>query len=78
MPDLVHCTPSLEEEKSREEEDGSCVCLLLHGLLQVLGFGLVSICSLLIWEMVEERMDKGGVVVVLSLEKLLVVVNLQV
>lgn len=42
--------------------------MLLHGLLQLLGFGLVSICSLLIWEMVVERMDKG-VVVVLGLEK---------
>lgn len=40
--------------------------------------GLVPLCSLLIWEVVEERMDKG-VVMVLGLEKkVLLVVNLHV
>lgn len=76
---LIHCTLSLEDEKSWEEEDSRCICFLLHGLLQLPGLtGLVPLCSLLIWEVVEERMDKG-VVMVLGLEKkVLLVVNLHV
>lgn len=43
---LIHCTLSLEDEKSWEEEDSRCICFLLHGLLQLPGIWLSAIMQL--------------------------------